>query len=121
MAAPEKPEKACACGAVMKVAAIVLGQRYTCPSCQAESLERTTYEVDGDLGGQDPLVYLARRRVASDETKDVPIGALLNPGAATAPTAIRKATDPNTKAVTQVPTDPADGSSSDLGAPMSDS
>jgi serine/threonine protein kinase len=61
----------------MKVAAIVLGQRYTCPTCQAESLERTTYEVDGDLGNQDPLVYLVRRRVASDETKDVPIGALV--------------------------------------------
>src|SRR3954452_21453611 len=101
MAAPAKPEKSCACGAVMKVAAIVLGQRYTCPTCQAESLERTTYEVDGaELGNQDPLVYLVRRRVASDETKDVPIGALAN-ASSHAPTITRKPSERSAKPPTE--------------------
>ncbi|HZV00922.1 MAG TPA: serine/threonine-protein kinase [Planctomycetota bacterium] len=115
MAEPDKTEKKCSCGSVMKVAAIVLGQRYTCPTCQAESLERTTYEVDGDLQGQDPLVYLVRRRVASDETRDVPIAALVG---ATAPTQARR---PSERAAPQPPSDEAPTDAPELGAPVSDS
>src|SRR5437660_5130713 len=66
-------EKRCSCGNAMKVAAIDVGQRFKCPVCQAQSFERQTYDLDAELGGEDPLVYLVRRRVASDETRDVPI------------------------------------------------
>ncbi|MEZ0231021.1 MAG: protein kinase, partial [Planctomycetota bacterium] len=108
----------------MKVAAIVVGQRFTCPTCQAESLERATYEIDGaDLGDQDPLVYLVRRRVASDETRDVPIGALASQAGNSAPTITRRPSE-RTQRPSANPADPADqdaDGSTDLGAPMSDS
>src|SRR4051794_23105238 len=75
--AQEPREKLCACGSLMKVAAIDVGTRFHCPTCQAQSFDRTTYQLDDqELGGADPLVYLVRRRVASDETRDVPLAAI---------------------------------------------
>src|SRR2546421_7467324 len=73
MASREKRCPTTSCGATMKVAALDVGQRFKCPVCQAQSFERQTYDLDAELGGEDPLVYLVRRRVASDETRDVPI------------------------------------------------
>src|SRR5579871_647219 len=67
-------KKSCVCGATMKIAAIDVGERFRCPVCQAQSFDRETYEVDeAQLQGMTPLVYLARRRAASDVTQDVPI------------------------------------------------
>jgi serine/threonine protein kinase len=53
----------------MKITAVDVGQRFRCPTCAAQEFERETFDIDENaLKGENPLVYLARRKVADENT-----------------------------------------------------
>lgn len=63
-------DKECICGCNMEIAAVDVGYRFLCPTCQAQEFDRENFEISKQLiGDLDPIEYLARkRRVRSEET-----------------------------------------------------
>jgi serine/threonine protein kinase len=61
-------DKECICGCGMTIAAVDVGYRYLCPTCQAQDFERERFDVTPQLlGTLDPIEYLARKRRATSE------------------------------------------------------
>lgn len=59
----------CFCGQNMNIAAIDIGQRFVCPTCQAQNFHRESFDVSPEeLQGLNPIEYLARKQRVGEET-----------------------------------------------------
>jgi predicted Ser/Thr protein kinase len=61
-------DKECICGCEMEIAAVDVGYRFLCTTCQAQDFDRERFEITSKMIGElDPIEYLSRRKRLKSE------------------------------------------------------